>query len=80
MKDSFLSIGEIKNIAAPLLVLHGEHDQTIAIALGRRLFDMAPEPKRFVAFPLGSHTNLDQFGVVSIVHQFLVGANAGPAQ
>jgi hypothetical protein len=39
---------------------------------------MAPEPKRFVAFPLGRHENLEQYGVVKTVREFLYGtAKAG---
>jgi uncharacterized protein len=33
---------------SPTLVLHSPNDEIIPYALGRRLFDAAPEPKRFV--------------------------------
>ncbi len=73
MKDQFRSDRHIQKITAPLLVVHGERDQAIAVAFGRRLFEMAPEPKRFIAFPLGTHTDLDRFGVVAVVREFLYG-------
>ena len=51
MKDQFHSDQRIGKVTAPLLVLHGERDQVVPIALGERLFALANEPKRFVRFP-----------------------------
>jgi hypothetical protein len=39
-------------------MLHGTADDTVPIALGRRLFDAAPEPRHFLAFEGGSHSRL----------------------
>ena len=46
----------------PLLVLHGEKDQVVAIKYGEGLFNLANEPKRMVRFPLGGHVDLDDHG------------------
>ena len=48
MKDPFRSDQRIGQVTAPLLVVHGERDQVVPIALGERLFALANEPKRFV--------------------------------
>ncbi|MBU6271673.1 MAG: alpha/beta hydrolase [Betaproteobacteria bacterium] len=45
-------------LSMPLLMLHGEADRTVPIALGRRLFDAAPPNSRFVAFAGGNHSDL----------------------
>ena len=50
--DSAAKIGRIR---APLLVMHGEADRTVPQRMGRRLYELAPEPKRFVSFPGADH-------------------------
>jgi fermentation-respiration switch protein FrsA (DUF1100 family) len=45
MKDRYESIARIGNIQAPLLVMHGDSDEVIPQAFGRRLFEAALEPK-----------------------------------
>ncbi|MDE2291505.1 MAG: alpha/beta hydrolase, partial [Elusimicrobia bacterium] len=44
----FDNIGKIGALGAPLLVLHSPADDVIPFRLGRRLYEAAPEPKRFV--------------------------------
>lgn len=46
----------IARARAPVLVLHSPHDEIIPIDLGRRLYDAAPGPKRFVALS-GGHND-----------------------
>ena len=38
---------KIKNIRSPVMVMHGDQDETIPHDMGRQLFDAANEPKRF---------------------------------
>jgi fermentation-respiration switch protein FrsA (DUF1100 family) len=51
--------------------MHGERDSVISIVFGRRLYELAPGPKRFVAFETGTHIDLDQQGAVRTVQAFL---------
>lgn len=44
----FESVRKVSEIGSPLLVVHGSQDSLIAPALGRKLYDAAQEPKRFV--------------------------------
>jgi fermentation-respiration switch protein FrsA (DUF1100 family) len=74
MKDPFRSDQRIVKVTAPLLVLHGERDQVVPIALGERLFSLANEPKRFVRFPAGTHVDLDQHGALDAVRSFMAAA------
>jgi len=71
MRDRFHSDRRIANLKAPLLVMHGEQDTVIAAAFGRRLYELAPQPKRFVAFETGTHINLDELGAVGVAQRFL---------
>jgi len=57
--DAASKIGKIK---VPLLVVHGSEDRLIPPALGRALYDRAPEPKRFVLVDGGSHHNTNSVG------------------
>jgi uncharacterized protein len=71
IKDTFRSDRRIARATAPLLVLHGAGDRVVPIAFGERLFALAHEPKRFVRFPHGGHVNLDDFGAMDVVREFL---------
>jgi fermentation-respiration switch protein FrsA (DUF1100 family) len=64
MLDQFHSLDIIQKVEAPILILHGTDDRTIPFAFGERLFEAAPERKRFVRIEGGSHTrNLEQSGM-----------------
>jgi fermentation-respiration switch protein FrsA (DUF1100 family) len=62
MHDQFRSDQRIGDVRASLLVLHGERDRVVPIALGERLFELAPAPKRFVRYAAGGHDDLDSHG------------------
>ena len=51
MKDQFRSDLAIGDVTAPVLVLHGDRDNVVRIALAQRLYAMIKAPKRFVRFP-----------------------------
>jgi hypothetical protein len=46
MKDPMLTRERIKNIHSPVLILHGTADRIVPVEHGRRLYELAPEPKR----------------------------------
>jgi len=75
LRDQFHSDDRITRVTAPLLVMHGENDLTIPIALGERVFALAHAPKRFVRFAEGGHDNLGAFGAIEAARQFIGGAN-----
>ena len=52
--DNAAKIGRLR---MPLLVLHGERDEVVPFAQGRRVFDAAPEPKRFFTIPGAGHND-----------------------
>ena len=45
LKDRFENYKKIKNINTPILVMHGEIDQIIPFSMGKKIYEMANEPK-----------------------------------
>jgi uncharacterized protein len=58
MKDQFRSRDHIAAIRAPLLILHGETDQVIPFGFGKRLFEVARDPKTFLSLGPTGHEAL----------------------
>ena len=56
--QKFDSVAKIAKVDAPVLMLHGDADRTVPVALGRRLRDAAPAGTRWVEFAGGSHSQL----------------------
>jgi alpha-beta hydrolase superfamily lysophospholipase len=52
----------IGQVGAPVLVLHGSEDRLIRPELGRRLYQQAAQPKRFVLVDGASHHNAHSLG------------------
>ena len=58
----FESVRKVSQIGSPLLVVHGSEDRLILPALGRKLYEAAQEPKRFVLVEGGSHHSTNSVG------------------
>ncbi|TFZ05052.1 alpha/beta hydrolase [Ramlibacter rhizophilus] len=58
----FESVRKVGQIGSPLLVVHGSRDTLIATDLGRRLFDAAHGPKKFLLVEGGSHHSTMSLG------------------
>jgi fermentation-respiration switch protein FrsA (DUF1100 family) len=46
--DKFRNVDKIERVSCPVLVMHGVQDDIVPISHGRRLFEAAREPKRFL--------------------------------
>jgi uncharacterized protein len=57
MRARLNSAAKIPNYHGPLLQVHGDRDQIIPFAIGKKLFDAANEPKQFVVIPGGDHND-----------------------
>jgi len=77
MRDRFDSASRIAGIGAPLLILHGERDAVVPLALGARLFAAAQEPKRFVRLPGVRHSEVLERGGLAPTLAFLAEIEAG---
>ena len=45
LKDKFENYKKIKNINSPILIMHGEVDQIIPFKMGKKIYEIANEPK-----------------------------------
>lgn len=54
----FDNLGLISKIKAPVFILQGTSDATCPFAMGRKLFDNAPQPKQFLQVADAGHNNL----------------------
>lgn len=58
----FDSRGKIASVRAPLLFFHGDRDEIVPFALGRRLFEAAPAPKAFEVIAGAGHNDTVEVG------------------
>lgn len=56
------SAAKIADIRAPLLILHSPQDETVPYRMGRKLFELAREPKQFVDLKGGHNDGYEQAG------------------
>lgn len=71
LRNRFPSLDRIGSLKAPVLIAHGDHDAWIDLAHSRRLYDAAPEPKRFVVLPNHRHVDVPGADYYARVRQFL---------
>ncbi len=58
-RERFNSLDKIGQVQAPLLMLHGDQDDTIPMVLGQRLFVAATPPKQWRSIQGAAHSDLD---------------------
>ncbi len=71
MKDRFDSLARIAQVQEPLLVMHGEADEVIPQAFGRRLFDAANEPKEGFWPKRAGHNSIFDLGGFQTAAEFI---------
>jgi len=57
LRSQFNSAAKIQNIPIPVLVMHGNRDSIIPIALGRKLYRAANDPKEFYEITGADHND-----------------------
>jgi fermentation-respiration switch protein FrsA (DUF1100 family) len=58
LTDRYETARYMASVKVPLLILHGERDGVIPVAMGKDLYRLANQPKRIALFPQGGHSNL----------------------
>lgn len=58
----FPLVERLKHVTMPVLVLHGDRDDIVPIALGREVFEAATAPKSFYVIEGADHNNTYQMG------------------
>ena len=59
LRDRFASIDRIGQNNSPVLIVAGDRDSIVPLALSERLFDAAPEPKQMVRIAGPDHNDLE---------------------
>ena len=62
VKSRFDSHQKIRDVHAPILIVHGTRDEVVPFEMGQQLFRAAPEPKRFYPIEGAGHNNLMDVG------------------
>ena len=57
LKTKYDSLAKIRNIKVPILVMHGDKDALVPFEHGKKLYDMANEPKEFYTIPGAGHND-----------------------
>jgi len=78
MLDQFRSDLAIRDVHMPVLIVHGDKDGVVPIALGRRLFELANEPKTFLRVPDGQHLVIGLADVFPRVARWVDAALSAP--
>ena len=65
------SAAKIPRIRVPSLVMHGDADETVPYWMGRRIYELAPEPKTFVPFPGAGHQEVPLEVLTPAIRSFL---------
>lgn len=65
------SATKIPRLRVPLLIMHGDRDQTVPQSMGLRLFELAHDPKTFVSLPGADHADFPLEVMVPAVRNFL---------
>lgn len=71
LRDRFDQAAVIGDVDAPVLVLHGERDQTMPVRFGKALFERADGPKVGKWYEEAGHNDLFDFGADSHSIQFI---------
>ncbi len=53
---------KIQSVTVPVLVLHGDRDEVVPFAQGKKVFDAAPEPKKFFKIVGAGHNDTYEVG------------------
>jgi uncharacterized protein len=59
LRDRFDLLGRIGRLSCPVLIVVGYHDRIVPPDQSRRLYDAAPEPKRFVVIQGADHNDFE---------------------
>ena len=56
------SLSKIASARGPVMVVHGDSDETVPMAEGRRLYEAATQPKRFLTVVGAGHNDVYAVG------------------
>ncbi len=75
LKDKFENKNKIKNIKSPILIMHGEKDQIVPFEMGKKMFEIANEPKYSYFTKYDNHMMEYDESLVKALNSFLIHLN-----
>ena len=69
--DRYETLPIISHVNMPVLVLHGERDHIVPVAMGKAVYAAASEPKRLRLYAQGTHVDLFDKGALNDMRDFL---------
>jgi uncharacterized protein len=80
MRDQYDSASRLAGMKLPLLVIHGDLDQTIPVAMGAKVYELAGGPKDIVILKGAGHNDHHLFGSFEAVNAWIDRLRAGPVR
>lgn len=71
MRDRYEVRRIIKDVRAPILIVHGERDRIVPYEMGQAVFEAAAEPKKLVSFPLAGHNDHSLHGSFEAIQDWI---------
>jgi uncharacterized protein len=71
MFDRYETMSFLPRVKAPLLVVHGEADAVIPVAMGRAVYEGANGPKEIATFPGAGHSDHHLFGSTEEIYRWI---------
>ena len=75
LKDKFESYKKMANISVPVLVIHGKVDKIVPYVMGKKMYELANEPKFFYFQKYGDHMMDYDKELLSVIKKFIQSLN-----
>ena len=75
LKDKFESYKKINNIFVPVLIMHGKVDKIVPHDMGKKMYELANEPKFFYSQEYGDHMVEYDEKLLSALKKFILSLN-----
>ena len=75
LKDKFESYKKIKNIFVPILIMHGTVDKIVPYDMGKKMYQLANEPKFFYSQEYGDHMIEYDEKLLIAIKKFIISLN-----
>lgn len=77
MTDRYDTLAHMPKVTAPLLVIHGEQDGIIPVAMGRKVHAAHRGPSQIVTFPRAGHSDHHLYGSFEAINAWIDALRAG---
>jgi len=75
LKDKFENYKKVRNINSPILIMHGEKDQIVPFSMGKKIYEIANEPKYSFFTKYDNHMMVYNESLVLALKSFLKSLN-----